>query len=388
MARASRVAWRSLIGAPLSSRADGPGRTAWRRRVPDSDAGQVRRRRNRDVPARRMGQRPGPGALQQQLQTPGRRAPAAPIAPAPPGLCQQGQRRHRRRRHAARPTGRRSAPAPAAPAAPDASAARPGPRPRRRAAAAAPRQPKRGQRGAAARLAARCSGLQCTKAAVHQRQGSRQASAGCQSSAAAGSAQPASAPTASRLHKASQAAAALASVKDAAPQGQHGVALGRRSAPGSNLRRLLVQPRHGAARGAVRGRRRRQRGRRRPAAGRRPRRAAAARCCRRCRAAPAWVGGMRQHQVLHRELDVHHAAGAVLDVEAARPAPGVRCAHLVAHRAHLVAQRGGVARRGQHGAPHGLEARRRSPASPAQKRARVMAWCSQVQAVLLPRPTW
>ena len=29
-----------------------------------------------------------------------------------------------------------------------------------------------------------------------------------------------------------------------------------------------------------------------------------------------------------------------------------------------------------------------SEASPAHKRARVMAWCSQVQAVLLPRPAW
>ena len=27
-------------------------------------------------------------------------------------------------------------------------------------------------------------------------------------------------------------------------------------------------------------------------------------------------------------------------------------------------------------------------AEPAQNRARVRAWCSQVQAVLLPRPTW
>ena len=27
-------------------------------------------------------------------------------------------------------------------------------------------------------------------------------------------------------------------------------------------------------------------------------------------------------------------------------------------------------------------------ASPSTQRARVMAWCSQVQAVLLPRPLW
>jgi hypothetical protein len=55
--------------------------------------------------------------------------------------------------------------------------------------------------------------------------------------------------------------------------------------------------------------------------------------------------------------------------------------------AHLLAQRGEVARGGQHGAAHRLEPAPGAPA-PAQKRARVMAWCSQVQAVLLPRPRW
>ena len=40
--------------------------------------------------------------------------------------------------------------------------------------------------------------------------------------------------------------------------------------------------------------------------------------------------GLRQHEVLHREFGIHHAAGAVLEVEGAgldRP----RCAHLLAH---------------------------------------------------------
>jgi hypothetical protein len=96
--------------------------------------------------------------------------------------------------------------------------------------------------------------------------------------------------------------------------------------------------------------------------------------------------GMGEHQILHRELGVHHAAGAVLDVEqAGLHRPGG--AHLVAHRLHRLRQRCVVARCGQHVAAHRLEAlgQRRGP---AQQRARVRAWCSQVHAVLLPRPRW
>jgi hypothetical protein len=55
--------------------------------------------------------------------------------------------------------------------------------------------------------------------------------------------------------------------------------------------------------------------------------------------------------------------------------------------AHLLEQRLQAARRSEDGAPHRLEAGRES-LDAAQQRARVNAWCSQVHAVLLPRPVW
>ena len=64
---------------------------------------------------------------------------------------------------------------------------------------------------------------------------------------------------------------------------------------------------------------------------------------------------VREHQVLHRELDVHQAALAVLRVDAL-VALRMRVAHLLAHRRDLLAQRLGVALGLDHGAPRGLEA--------------------------------
>ena len=67
--------------------------------------------------------------------------------------------------------------------------------------------------------------------------------------------------------------------------------------------------------------------------------------------------GFSEHQGLHREFGVHHAARAVLDVEPAG-AHRARCAHSRAHLQHLAPEGGGVARGGQHLGPHGVEAGR------------------------------
>ena len=89
------------------------------------------------------------------------------------------------------------------------------------------------------------------------------------------------------------------------------------------------------------------------------------------------VGAVAEDERLHRELDVDHAAGAVLDVEAAGP-DRMRGAHLLAHRPHFVEQRLQVARRGEHGAAHRLEARRQPLDAGAPARAR--------QRLVLPGP--
>ena len=59
------------------------------------------------------------------------------------------------------------------------------------------------------------------------------------------------------------------------------------------------------------------------------------------------IGAVAEDERLHRELDVHHAARAVLDVEAAG-LDRMRRAHLLAHRPHFAEQRlqiGGAATR-------------------------------------------
>ena len=61
------------------------------------------------------------------------------------------------------------------------------------------------------------------------------------------------------------------------------------------------------------------------------RRCAAARCCRRCAVSAGCSCAMREHEVLHGELDVDHAARVVLEVEergAVRMAGGHLAPHL------------------------------------------------------------
>ena len=77
-----------------------------------------------------------------------------------------------------------------------------------------------------------------------------------------------------------------------------------------------------------------------------------------------------EHQGLHGELDVHHAALAVLHVEQrATVAAALRMgrAHALAHGLHLLQQQAELARRGQHRASHGLDPwrERRRPGAPA-----------------------
>ena len=176
------------------------------------------------------------------------------------------------------------------------------------------------------------------------------------------------------------------SAEDGVPQRQHGGAL-RGQRLRLELRRLLVQARPvlraaQLAVGVGRGARRRRR-----AAGRRPRRAAAARCCRRCRAAPACAAPCASTRYCTANSTSIMPPGLCLTSK--RPAlHRVRGAHLLAHRADLLAQRGGVARRGEHAAAHAPRSAAQIARAPAQKRARVSAWCSQVHAVLLPRPIW
>lgn len=68
------------------------------------------------------------------------------------------------------------------------------------------------------------------------------------------------------------------------------------------------------------------------------------------------LGGVGEHQQLHRELGVHHAAGAVLHIEAAF-GHGARLAYLFPHGPHFFAQGIGLARSAEHAAAHPLKAR-------------------------------
>jgi hypothetical protein len=81
---------------------------------------------------------------------------------------------------------------------------------------------------------------------------------------------------------------------------------------------------------------------------------------------------------LHGEFDIDQAAGIVFDVEQAAVV-GMAVVHLLAHFLDFGAQFFNVARLLQHVV---ADLAKRSPTagSPQQKRARVSAWCSQVQA--------
>ena len=81
------------------------------------------------------------------------------------------------------------------------------------------------------------------------------------------------------------------------------------------------------------------------------------------------VIGVRQHQELHRELDVDHAAGVVLEVEQARLVR-VGGVHLVAHLDDRGAQRAVVARAAQDALADRVEGRADLPLARAVARAR------------------
>ena len=87
-----------------------------------------------------------------------------------------------------------------------------------------------------------------------------------------------------------------------------------------------------------------------------------------------------EHQVLHDELDVDHAAAVVLDVEA--PARDWDAPASILSRIATTSSRSAAARAAARSTSraHRLETRRRSPASPATQRARVSAWCSHTHA--------
>jgi len=78
---------------------------------------------------------------------------------------------------------------------------------------------------------------------------------------------------------------------------------------------------------------------------------------------------LRQHQELHGELGVHHAALAVLDVEAAGR-HRVCGAHALAHADDFLRQRGRVAFGGDDGAAHGVEALAQRAAAEHEARTR------------------
>lgn len=68
------------------------------------------------------------------------------------------------------------------------------------------------------------------------------------------------------------------------------------------------------------------------------------------------LAGVGEHEVLHAEFGVDHAAGALFDVEHAGRR-GVGGAHFVAHGGDFVAQGGPVAFGGDDGVAHGVKAR-------------------------------
>ena len=89
--------------------------------------------------------------------------------------------------------------------------------------------------------------------------------------------------------------------------------------------------------------------------------------------APRCVG---QHGRLHRELGVHHSAGLCLTSN--RRPHRMRGAHPVAHRPHLGAQRGDVARRGARNSRRTASKRGPSAATGAEARP--------CQRLVLPGP--
>ena len=90
--------------------------------------------------------------------------------------------------------------------------------------------------------------------------------------------------------------------------------------------------------------------------------------CRRCCRGRRMRRAVRQYQGTARELDVDHAARAVLDVEAScRLRRGAQLSRI----ARTSSRSAAVARRGQHGAERVASKRGSSSASPAHQRARV-----------------
>ncbi len=77
---------------------------------------------------------------------------------------------------------------------------------------------------------------------------------------------------------------------------------------------------------------------------------------------------LREHQVLHGKLRIHHAARTVFHIELP-VARGVRCAHTLAHGHDFLTQGGRVAFGGDNGLPHGIEARLQGLAAHHKTRA-------------------